>query len=111
MRQLAVISNYRELIAVLRARAEALDVSNLTLDEISGLPSGYAGKVLSINGRRHLGPLSLPLLLDSLGLRLAVLEDEQLLAQVRSRLVNRRRGGPRRQIEPKASLPENSEVR
>jgi hypothetical protein len=45
MRELVVVSNHAELVAVLPERAEALDVSNLVLDEVTSLPSGYGGKV------------------------------------------------------------------
>jgi hypothetical protein len=98
MRRLAVVSDYSELVAALRARAEALDVSNLTLDEVTGLPSGYSGKVL---GRSQiLGRLSLGLLLDALGLRLVVIEDPEVFARIAPRLERRRKNGAHRQLGP-----------
>jgi hypothetical protein len=96
MRPLAIVENYSQLVEVLRARAETLNVSNLVLDEVSGLPSGYCGKVLGLHPNRTLGRLSLPLLLSTLGLKLAVLSDDEQLAKMRSRLTPRRNNGPRR---------------
>jgi len=96
MRRLAVVSDYAGLVAVLRARADALNVSNLTLDDVTGLPSGYCGKVLGLKRNRTLGRLSLGLVLQSLGLRLAVLEDPEALARVKPRLEPRKHNGAHR---------------
>jgi hypothetical protein len=100
MRRIAVVSNYSELIACLRQRAEALNISNEVIDEVSGLQDGYTGKVLGLHPSRNLGKLSLPLLLNTLGLKLAVLEDRQQLARLRPRLQPRKKNGPGRHIEP-----------
>ena len=99
-RQIAVVSNYYELVACLRARADTLDVSNLTLDEVAGLQEGYTGKVLAISPSRALGRMSLGALLGALGLKLAVLEDREALARVRPRLVKRRHNGKHRELGP-----------
>ena len=58
-RQLAIVSDYAGLVAVLRERAEALDVSNETLDEVCGLTSGYVGRLIGFGGTRTLGRVSL----------------------------------------------------
>jgi hypothetical protein len=99
MRSLAVVSSYGELILCLRQRAEALGVSNMTLDEAAGLTSGHAGKLLSSRPHRALGPISLGLMLEALGLRLVVVEDEEALARMRPRLHPRKRNGAHRRIE------------
>jgi hypothetical protein len=93
MRRLAVISDYSELIAALRARADALNISNLTIDLVSGMQSGYTSKCLAIRPRRTLGRLSLGLVLSTLGLKLAVLEDKEQLARMRPRLERRKKNG------------------
>jgi hypothetical protein len=95
MRRLAVVSDYEQLVMALRARAEALNISNMTIDETAGLPSGYAGKLLSICPNRTLGRVSLGCLLAVLGLRLVVEEDPAALDRVRPHLTPRK-GGPRR---------------
>jgi hypothetical protein len=95
MRPIAVVSDYAGLVSVLRERAEQLDVSNEVLSDVTGLASGYVGKVLGLNGKKQLGRVSLGVVLSALGLKLAVLEDPEALERVRPRLT-RRHGGPRR---------------
>jgi len=75
-------------------------VSNLTIDEVSGLQSGYTGKLLAISPSRNLGRLSLGCLLSTLGLRLVVVEDPEALARVRPRLERRKHNGKHRQLGP-----------
>jgi hypothetical protein len=96
MRRIAVVSDYRELVAALRARAEALDVSNLVLDDITGLASGHTGKLLSLYPKRTLGRVSLGALLAALGVKLVVIEDPEALDRVKGRLTQRAPQGPRR---------------
>jgi hypothetical protein len=91
MRPLATIRSYEELVAALRERAEALDVSNGTLDELCGFSERYASKVLGLNPGRALGRVSLTGLLGGLGAVLILCEDEEALARVRGRLEKRRR--------------------
>jgi hypothetical protein len=73
----------------LRSRADALNISRETLDEISGLQEGYSGKLLAPTPIKNLGDLSLSLLLASLGLRLVLIEDPAALERVQNRLVPR----------------------
>jgi hypothetical protein len=96
MRQIAVVGDYSGLIAALRDRCEALNVSNAMLDEVAGLPSGYVGHVLGVRPSRQLGRLSLGLVLGALGVKLIVAEDPEVLERVRGRLVKRRRNGRHR---------------
>jgi hypothetical protein len=100
MRRIAVVSNYSELIACLRQRAETLNISNVVLDDVSGLQDGYSGKLLSLNPKRTLGRLSLGLMLGALGLRLIVVEDREALKRVKGRLEPRKRNGLHRQLRP-----------
>jgi hypothetical protein len=100
MRRIAVVSDYAELVSCLRARAEALNISNETLDGVTGLTSGYAGKLLSRRFRRTLGRVSLGVLLAALGLRLVVEEDPAALDRVRDRLTQRKANGRHRELEP-----------
>jgi hypothetical protein len=89
--------------AVMRAWVEALDVSNETLEAVTGLASGFCRKLLSGNPCRRMGVMSRALLLDALALKverrgggLAVYVDEEAFARVRPLLVRRRRNGRRR---------------
>jgi hypothetical protein len=87
---LAMVSNYCDLIVALRARCEELRISREALDHISGLQSGYAGKLLAMprpqTSMRVLGRTSFDLMLPALGLKLAVLEDEAAMRRLRKRL-------------------------
>ncbi|THD46585.1 MAG: hypothetical protein E8A46_26375 [Bradyrhizobium sp.] len=85
----AEITNYDDLIIVLRARADELQVSRETIDFISGLPSGYAGKLLSLRHVRRIGLQSLGPLLTALGIKLIAVDDEAALEQCRSRYMKR----------------------
>jgi hypothetical protein len=82
---LASISSYEDLIAALRARQSALELSHEVLSEISGLPERYSSKVLSPRGSRRVGMLSLQLLLSGLGVKLLMVEDPVTLELYRSR--------------------------
>jgi hypothetical protein len=77
-----------------------LDVSNLVLDDVTGLPSGYSGKLLSRRFRRTLGRVSLGVLLQALGVKLVVVEDPAALDRVRDRLTQRKANGRHRELEP-----------
>ena len=73
------IREYRDLIATLIQRRKALGLTQLEADLVSGLEVGYFGKIeisrFAGKGRR-LGRVSLPLLLETLGVSLALVDDE-----------------------------------
>jgi hypothetical protein len=83
MQQLMIVDSYESLVLTLRQRADEVNVSRLAIDDLSGMAAGYAGKILSLTGAKKIGPMSLFLVLPALGLRLAVVEDEDALAQIR----------------------------
>src|SRR5262245_3168756 len=71
--QLGTVRSYADLVEVLRARIDQLDISLETLDEIAGWADRYASKVLTVtpptlskaggrNSCRTLGPLSFGLM-------------------------------------------------
>jgi len=75
---LAITDTYEQLVAALVARRHALGLSQLAVDDIAGLPSGYTGKIEAsitnpkANNARSIGKVSLPLILGALGVKLAV---------------------------------------
>lgn len=77
--------DYEGLIDALRAQKERLGLSDSAVDELSGMPLGYTGKVLGPSQARNLGPASFGLLLQTLCLRLAPLEDAEQLAKLKAR--------------------------
>lgn len=67
--------NYDELRAVLRAVAETRKISRQELDAITGLPKGFASKVLAEVPIKRLGPDTIGPMLWGLGVKLAVVDD------------------------------------
>jgi hypothetical protein len=88
---LATCQTYDDLIEALRARKDALGISNNELDAIAGTPAGYAGKIFGAARVRALGPQSFEYFLGALGLRFQLVEDAEATARIRARLEN----GPR----------------
>jgi hypothetical protein len=83
------ISSYDDLVQALRARADHLEISRETISHLAGLPGGYAGKVLAVNGCRRIGMSSLGDLLGALCVKLVMVEDEAALKILGPRLVKR----------------------
>lgn len=69
------VVDYSGLVATFCERTEQLELSRLELDRITGLPSGYSGKILSKQPVKTIGLNSLGPVLGGLGLILCVLED------------------------------------
>ncbi len=82
-RIIAEISDTEGLRHLLRNRAEELNLSRSTLDEVAGLPMGYCAKLLCDPPMRDIGPISLWPLLGALGLAFAAVEDERAMVRVR----------------------------
>jgi hypothetical protein len=93
---LAIVCDYRDLVVALRHRIVELNISLESVDAVAGLPARYSSKVLSMGkGRPALGRISLGPILGALGLKLAVLPDDEALARIRHRLPKRSRNGPK----------------
>src|SRR5579859_3722925 len=91
----AIVADYDGLVMALRQRVVELDISLEILDEVSGLTPRYCSKLLSPNRIKTLGPMSLMAILGTLGLKLALVSDDEGLAKLRHRLPKRGAGGPR----------------
>lgn len=74
-RQLAIVRSYHQLVAVLRSRADELEITRETIDTEAKMPPRYSAKLLSPTPIKNLGPNSLGALLGVLGLALVVVED------------------------------------
>jgi hypothetical protein len=93
---LAVVTDYLGLVTALRRRIVEIGTGMESVDEVAGLPNGYTGKLLNrARGARALGPISFGPLLGALGLKLAVLPDDEALAKVIDRLPPRGTKGPK----------------
>jgi hypothetical protein len=76
---------YSEFVELLRSRLDAIDISMDQLDELAGLPRGYAGKVFGGCQTRRLGPITMWPMLQALGLKIHLTEDAELTAKMQSR--------------------------
>jgi len=74
-----------DLMRIIRARRLELGIPGAVLDEAAGLPDRYVSKLEA--GVKNLGRLSLPLLLEALGLRLVVIADDATLPASTKRFV------------------------
>jgi hypothetical protein len=100
------IRSYADLVAALRRRKEALDISYSTAEDIGGLQSGYLSKLMSpTTPSRIFGPISLELTLAALGVRLVLEEDPAAMARIRPRLVPRYSAGKERHAVRHARRP------
>lgn len=66
--------SFEKLQPVLRARYQKSGATFEALDALTGLPSGYTSKLLAPTPIKRLGPISLPLLLQVLGVKLVAVD-------------------------------------
>jgi hypothetical protein len=93
-RRLGEICDYDGLIAAIRARMRELGVTNETIDAITGLQSGYVGKLLAPSRIKKLGVMSFGVMMQSLGLKLIVVEDAKTTEKMRPRWTQREKALP-----------------
>jgi hypothetical protein len=84
------VADYSSLIRAVRERVAELGITHETLDAISGLQSGYASKLLADPPIRRIGPLTLFIVLQSLGMSLSLVEDRKWMERAETRLVPRK---------------------
>jgi hypothetical protein len=82
---LAIGSNYDDLVRAFRERAAALGMTDKIIEEIGGFTGGHVGKLLGAKRTKSLGGLSFGMMLGALGLKFAIIEDEEATARIRSR--------------------------
>jgi hypothetical protein len=92
---LAIVTDYRGLVTALRRRIVELGTGMESVDAVAGLPARYTSKLLSRNNKTSLGQTSMGPILGALGLKLAVLPDDEALAKVIDRLPPRGTKGPK----------------
>src|SRR3982074_3379034 len=83
-----LITDYGELLEAFRERAKELEISREGIDEIAGWADGYASKLLggaAAKKRKVIGPLSLGLMLGTLGLKMILVEDPESTARTLTR--------------------------
>jgi hypothetical protein len=85
----AVIATYQDLRAAIATRRKELGLSQLAVDEIAGLQSGYTAK-LEV-GIKNFGEMSLSAILGALGLVLAASKQSELPLETWTSAQNRRK--------------------
>jgi hypothetical protein len=105
-----LIGSYDDLIDAIRVRVDELSLSREGLDDISGLPVGYSGKLLGPSRNKSLGRSSFGDMLGAIGCKLVLIEDPVATARTLARRqpVDRRQqrfGGPPRGIGAKKHHP------
>lgn len=74
-------SSYLDVIHGLRERADQLQISRQSIDDLSGLSDGYAAKLLAIPPVKVIGFMSMEPLFSTLGVRLMLVEDTAATAR------------------------------
>lgn len=99
MTEPATFTTFDDLIRAMRARRMALGLSQLAVDEMAGLATGYVAKLEasltnpSAKNARSIGRESLPLVLGALGLELAAVTPSQSPALTMEKASNGNRKG------------------
>lgn len=86
--------NCVELVDVYRDRKNALGLTDATVDYLSGLQSGYTGKLLGPAQVKGLGPMAIQLFNQVLAVKFLIVVDEEMTAKMRSRWDGRERPLP-----------------
>jgi hypothetical protein len=90
MNQIAVVRTMADLQFALREYAEQLGMSREMIDERAGLQNGYAAKLLTNPSLKGLGAVTLPLVLEALGLVLVLTPVDAELERITASLTKRR---------------------
>ena len=91
-RLVASVTTPQELADALNMRRIELGLSMNDVDHVIGLAHGYASKIFAKNYPKNLGRMSLPVMLEAFGLRLAVVAatSEEALPPITRRVVKER---------------------
>lgn len=101
MRVIGFATTPREIADVLAKRRYELGLRLGEVDDLAGLHQGYAAKLEC--GTKHVGEMSLPALLATYGLRIAIVEDEAGLPRNVRRFLAE--AGERKPTAPQARRP------
>lgn len=92
--ELGVVRSYADLHQIMRARADALEITRDALDELAGLQTGYSGKVLAPRPMKRImrreADMVLAVMLPVLGMKLVAVVDEEAVERFKNRRVKRK---------------------
>jgi hypothetical protein len=104
-RQLATLRTYDDLVQVIRARRDELDVPHEIIDDIAGLAAGHTSKLLTPRPMKLIGPVSWNVF-EALGMSLVAIENGAALARSRrSHKWRQRRQDQMLAVEPYPQAP------
>jgi hypothetical protein len=84
-----VASDYQGLVDAVRFRIHELQTTHESIDDVSGLHSGYTSKVAA--NIKSMGKVSMGPILQTLGLSLIIVRDDEQFARIKDRLTKRDR--------------------
>jgi hypothetical protein len=90
MDTLGEIRDYFDMQAIIRDRAAAFQVTREGLDDVAGIPNGYAAKLLAPYPIRFLGPKTMGPVLEALGLKLIAVEDPEAVSKHANKIARHR---------------------
>lgn len=90
-RRIAVAREYDDVVAACRTRMGELGITFATLDDLSGVQSGYSAKLIGPEPTKNLGPMSFGAIMGALCMKWIAVEDPEALRRMRSRLSKRER--------------------
>ena len=85
-RVIAEFSDYAGMLDALRKRVNELALNGERFDEYAGLPRGYLSKLTGASPVRRIGMTSMAPVLNGLGLRCLLIEDQQATERLKSRV-------------------------
>lgn len=88
-RIIAEFVDYSGMLDGLRARVRELNVHGERFDEFAGLPQGYLSKLIGMRPVKRIGMNSLGPLLDALGLKCVLVENEETTKRLKNRVKSR----------------------
>lgn len=82
---LGTVANYADLHAIMRARADELEITRESIDTLARLPARYSAKLLAPKPMKKLSDETLGFVLPALGMKLVAIEDMEAIAMLRAR--------------------------
>jgi putative Ca2+/H+ antiporter (TMEM165/GDT1 family) len=83
--EIAAITDYTSLVTAIAAAREYRQISCETVELIAGLTKGHCSKLLAESREKKIGPTTLGLLLQALGVKLLMVPDERQEQLMRGR--------------------------
>ncbi len=83
-------TNADEIAQIINTRRQQLGLTMAEMNNITGFADRYVSKIFAPNYPKSLGKLSLPIFLETLGLRLCVVADDESLPKITRRAISER---------------------